>query len=259
MSIEAFCVTLPGRGLIHVEGADRVEFLQGLVSNDVEKLEEQHIQYACLLTPQGKYLHDFFLHHGDGFILIDCEGGERAKDLYHRLNRYRLRADVKLSVEEDNSVFAVFGNDEGLPDPRHAEMGRRSFEKPDLPEKSFDEWDMTRLKLGIPDGSRDMEVERSTMLECNLDKFNAVDWKKGCWMGQELTARMHYRNLGKKHLQALEFLDTAPPPPLSDLIIGDRLAGQMRTSCGPFALAMVKDEFLKEIQNGQDQIRLLGQ
>src|SRR5690606_33155657 len=106
---KAFYVTLPGRGLVHIEGEDRTAFLQGLVTNDVDKLAPGRLLYACLLTPQGKFLHDFFIHDGDGFLLLDCEGGARAKDLYDRLNKYRLRSKVKLSVEENVPVYAVFG------------------------------------------------------------------------------------------------------------------------------------------------------
>ena len=248
---QPYFVTLPNRGLIHLEGDDRVEFLQGLVSNDVTKLEKQRIQYACLLTPQGKFLHDFFLIHGDEFILIDCEGGKRAEDLYQRLNKYRLRADVKISVEKTNTVYASVDENIGLTDPRHFKLGTRSFEKPaDGLEESFLEWDRERILLGIPDGSRDMEVERSTMLECNLDKFNAIDWDKGCWMGQELTARMHHRNLGKKHLRAIKF-ENLPLAPFTDIIIDDKIIGNMRSSCGDIGLAVMKDDFIQEIKTSK--------
>ena len=254
---EPFYVTLPNRGLIHIEGKDRVEFLQGLVSNDVTKLEQQRIQYACLLTPQGKFLHDFFLTHSDGFILIDCEGGTRAQDLYDRLNKYRLRADVKISIKKNNVVYGAFEKNTGLPDPRHFKMGRRSFEKPEGLEEGFIEWDKERILLGIPDGSRDLEVERSTMLECNLDKSHAIDWDKGCWMGQELTARMHHRNLGKKHLRTLKF-DGIPPAPFSDIEINGKTIGNMRSSCSDVGLAIIKDDALDEIKNGNHPFHLLG-
>lgn len=253
-----FYITLPNRGLIHIEGEDRVEFLQGLVSNDVTKLEEQLIQYACLLTPQGKFLHDFFMHWGDGFILLDCEGGERAQDLYDRLNKYRLRADVKISIERNNVVYGAFGQENGLPDPRHFKMGYRSFEKPEGLEEGFIEWDKERILLGIPDGSRDLQIERSTLLEGNLDKFKAIDWDKGCWMGQELTARMHYRNLGKKHLQVIKF-DGAPLSPFSDIEINGKIIGNMRSSCGNIGLAIIKDEAIKDLKNDNDHnLRILG-
>jgi hypothetical protein len=254
-----FYVPLPNRGLIHIEGEDRVEFLQGLVTQNVEKIEKERIQYGCLLTPQGKFLHDFFLHHGDGFILMDCEGGSRAEDLYNRLNKYRLRSKVKISVEPYQHVFAVFDSDEGLPDPRHFKMGNRTFEKPkNMEAETFEEWDMQRIILAIPDGSRDMEVERSLLLECNIDQFNGVDFDKGCYMGQEMTARMHHRNLGKKHLQALKFEGSAPPAPFSDLELNGKVIGSMRSSCRNIGLAVIRDEHIEKIKDNKDgYIKLL--
>lgn len=231
-----FYVTLPGRGLIHIEGEDRVAFLNGLVSNDVTKLTPGKILYACLLTPQGKFLHDFFIHAGEDFLLLDCEGGPRAKDLYDRLVKFRLRAKVRISVEEHIPVHVVFGADEGFPDPRHAGLGRRAFAQPVLEERSFAEWDRLRISLCIPDGSRDMEIEKSTLLEAHIDKLNGVDWQKGCYMGQELTARMHYRGLAKKHLYTVTFKESAPAP-FSDLPNG----GQMRSHSGDIGLALLKD------------------
>lgn len=230
-----FYVELPSRGLIHLEGEDRVSFLQGLISNNVEQAAPDRIVYACLLTPQGKFLHDFFIHAGDGFLLLDCEGGDRARDLYERLLKFRLRAKVKISVEEHNKVYAIFASAEGLADPRHDEMGRRSFEKPAMDEKPFEEWDRLRISKTIPDGSRDMEIEKSTLLECGIDKLNGVDWNKGCYMGQELTARMHYRGLAKKHLYTVSLSSAIAP--FTDLPNG----GQMRSSCGDTGLALLKD------------------
>jgi folate-binding protein YgfZ len=254
-----FYIPLPNRGLIHIEGEDRIAFLQGLISQDVEKLESSKILYGCLLTPQGRFLHDFFLHNGNGFILIDCEGGTRAEDLYDRLNKYRLRSKVKLSVEPFHPVYALFNSDEGLPDPRHFKMGNRSFEKPqDMEVEPFEEWDMQRIILGIPDGSRDMKIERSTLLECNIDKVNGVDFDKGCYIGQELTARMHHRNLGKKHLRAVKFEGSVPPAPFSDIEIGDKIIGNMRSSCQNIGLAIIKDEYLESINNDANKFCILG-
>ena len=240
---KAFYVTLKNRGLIHIEGEDRKAFLQGLVSNDLETLEPGKILYACLLTPQGKFLHDFFIHEGDGFLLLDCEGGERAQDLFKRLSKFKLRSKVKLSVEENHAVYAVFHGDEGKPDPRHHDMGRRVFEKPhDMEERSFDYWDRPRIELCIPDGSRDMEIEKSTLDEGRIDRLNGISWDKGCYMGQELTARMHYRGLGKKHLRTVKIIGPAPAP-FSDLPNG----GQMRSSCGNIGIALLKDDDTTEV------------
>ncbi len=223
-----FYVSLPNRGLIHIEGPDRFEFLQALITNDLEKLSAEQMVYACLLTPQGKFLHDFFCIWGKDFILLDCEGGERAQDLYRRLNMYRLRKDVQISVEEQNEVYAVFGEPLGLPDPRDPEMGSRTFEKPEgIVSKPFGEWDIHRIKLGIPDGSRDLIPDKSTMDEGNMDQINAIDYDKGCYIGQELTARMHYRGLGKRKLQ---YVDANDPPE----------GAEIRSQCDDAAIALIR-------------------
>lgn len=224
-----FFTKLENRGLIHIEGADRHSFLQNLITNDIDGLSVTAQVYACLLSPQGKFLHDFFVLEGDGFILLDCEGGERAADLYKRLSMYRLRADVKLSLEENNSVYAILNTDKfGLVDPRHEDLGYRSFEKPDLPERPFSAWDTRRIELCIPDGSRDLIVGTSTMDEAHMDTLNAISYTKGCYIGQELTARMHYRGLGKKHLQMVK-LEALPDK------------AELRSTCGEIGLALVKE------------------
>ena len=225
----AFYTKLKNRGLLHIEGKNRHDFLQNLITNDIEKLSSTHQIYACLLSPQGKFLHDFFIREGDGFLLVDCEGGARAQDLFKRLSMYRLRADVQISVEESIPVYAVFNSPGiGLSDPRHKDMGNRSFEKPDLPEKPFEEWDKRRIKLVIPDGSRDLMIDKSTMDEARMDTLNAIDYDKGCYIGQELTARMHYRGLGKKHLQCVD-VDNLPAK------------AELRSSCGDIGLALVRN------------------
>ena len=205
--MEQYFIKLKNRGLIHLEGSDRHDFLQNLVTNDISLLTTDQSVYACLLTPQGKFLHDFFILEGDGFTLLDCEGGARAQDLYSRLNMYRLRKDVQISIEEQNDVYAVFNADTGLPDPRHQAMGRRSFEKPDLPEAPFETWDALRISLTIPDGSRDLIPEKSTMAEGRMDTLNAVDYNKGCYVGQEVTARIHHKGLAKKQLRTFNTED----------------------------------------------------
>jgi len=243
-----FFVKLQNRCLIHIEGEDRYKFLQGLVSNDVDRLPDQKVLYSCLLTAQGKFLHDFFLLEGSDFILLECEGGERTRDLFKRLNMYRLRSKVTLSVEEDIPVYAIFlpstREQEGeYIDPRHPDMGWRCmYTKPeDIEEKPFEKWDECRIHLTIPDGSRDMEVERSTLLECNIDKLNGVSFDKGCYVGQEITARMHHRGLVKKHLCTVK-IDGAVPEPFEDIYVDDKRVGNMRSHCGVLGLALIRDD-----------------
>lgn len=233
MTETAYFTRLPDRGLLHLEGKDRHAFLQGLITNDMSALKPGMLLYACLLTPQGKFLHDFFVQDGDGVILLECEGGARAQDLYDRLLKYRLRQDVRISVEQDVPVYAVIGSDQyGLADPRHPEMGYRSFEKPDnLPEEPFQVWDKHRITLCIPDGSRDLIPESSTLDEGRIDKLNGLSYDKGCYVGQELTARMHYRGLGKKHLYTVD-TDNLPK------------GAELRSSCDNIGLALVKDQVM---------------
>lgn len=238
--------THENRALIHVEGKDRLKFLQSLVSNDVYKLKSGTLLYSCLLTPQGKFLHDLFIHAGEDFLLLDCEGGERAQDLYKRLNMYRLRSDVQLSIQDDVTVYVGWGIPSGLQDPRHPEMGLRSFEKPNNLEKiPFEIWDKNRISLCVPDGSRDLVFEKSTMDEARMDQLNAIDYDKGCYVGQELTARMHYRGLGKKHLKVVTLtdLDTEHfPPAFTPLQKDGKTIGEMRSSSGDMGLALLKDD-----------------
>lgn len=248
-----YYVSLPGRGLIHLEGADRHDFLQGLITNDIRKLSPGKVLYSALLTPQGKFLHDFFIHDSGDALLLDCEDGARAKDLYARLLQYRLRKNIQISVEEDNAVYAVFGTAEGLPDPRHADMGRRTFEKPEMEERAFDAWDTLRIERCIPDGSRDLKVELSTLHEGRIDTLNGIDWNKGCYVGQELTARMHHRGLAKRHLYTVYGFN-ALPAPFTELADG----GEMRSSCGLVGLALLKDDTAQNWKDGNGQVRLLG-
>ncbi len=243
-----YFVKLPARGLIQIEGADRHDFLQNLVSNDLGLLETRPALYACLLTPQGKFLHDFFVLAGNDVLLLDCEGGERAQDLYQRLLLYRLRAKVQISIEDDHAVYAGTGEAPaaGYADPRHPDIGWRSFEKPGgLTAEAFETWDTHRITLGVPDGSRDMVPQKSTLIESGIDKLNGICFKKGCYVGQELTARMHYRGLAKKHLYTIEG-DNLPAPGEDIKTADGKLAGEMRSRSGTCGLALLKDDIVQK-------------
>ena len=229
MTEDAYFTTLKDRGCLTLTGADKESFLQNLITNDVTLLETQDCIYACMLSPQGKFLFDFFITKDGDALKMECEGGERAHSLAKLLNMYKLRADIEIAVTESRPIYAIIGSEDyGHKDPRHEDMGYRSFEKPDLPEKDFDTWDQHRIKLTVPDGSRDLLPQKSTLAEGNIDKLNGVSYDKGCYVGQELTARMHYRNLGKKHLHTVE-LDNLPEK------------AELRSSSGNIGLALLKD------------------
>tara|TARA_R110002095_G_scaffold85307_1_gene74264 strand:+ start:1968 stop:2726 length:759 start_codon:yes stop_codon:yes gene_type:complete len=246
MTQQPFFTNLKGRACIKISGIERQTFLQGLITNDLELLKQQDCVYACLLTPQGKFLFDFFITQDQDTLCLDCESGQRASDLLKLLTMYKLRAQAGLTLEDNITVYAIIGAEIGHKDPRHPTMGYRSFTPPkDIAEQPFEDWDSIRISLTIPDGSRDLIIGKSTMDEARMDKIHGISYEKGCYVGQELTARMHYRGLGKKHLytvtaQQLEL--EAFPAPQTALVHNDITIGDMRSSCGDLGIALLKDQ-----------------
>lgn len=239
--------SLPKRAEILADGPDKTSFLQGLVTNNLDRLDNNNLVYACLLTPQGKFLYDFFMRLKGDAIILDCENGQMAEGLLKKLSMYKLHSDVNLTLNQDIDVFTSFDNGEGAyKDPRHEDIGYRYYQKPEnADEGNFDEWDKKRIELCVPDGSRDLLLEKSTLLESRIDKLNGIDFKKGCYMGQELTARMHYRGLAKKHLYTIDF--NGPTPAFGeDIKVNDKIIGDMRSSQGNLGIALLKDAALEE-------------
>jgi len=253
------------RALIAIAGLDRQTFLQGLVSNDVGKVSAERAIYAAFLTAQGKYLHDIFIAAAGERLLIDCETARRA-DLLRRLSLYKLRSRVVLAHEDKLAVGLHFGADalksQRLPaaagsarsedggiifvDPRLAALGARVFLPPEaMPKESGTaaDYDRLRISLGVPDGSRDLPIEKAILLENGFDELNAIDWDKGCYMGQELTARTRYRGLIRKRLMPVAIEGQAPPPG-TPLLLAGKEAGEMRSAHGDLGLALIRLEAL---------------
>jgi folate-binding protein YgfZ len=240
---------LPDRGVIEVSGADRVSFLQGLVSNDVEQAASGRAVWAALLTPQGKYYADFFILADGGRLLLDCERAAMP-DLATRLSRHRLRAAVAVAAT-DLRVAAAWGEPSSLPgavaapDPRLPAAGWRLISAaPPAADASFDEWDRHRLALGLPDGSRDMERDKTVLLEAGFDELAGVSWTKGCYMGQELTARTKYRGLVKRRLVPVD-IEGPPPEPGEPVLRDGAEVGTMRSSRGDLGLAVLRLDALR--------------
>jgi tRNA-modifying protein YgfZ len=268
-------VRLEDRGILAVVGPDQRSFLQGLVSNDVTLVAEDRAVYAALLTPQGKYLFDFIMAEHDGEIWLDAEAA-RLGDLKRRLSMYRLRAKVELLERPDLAVAAVFGDGAaaalGLPaepgaagaceagvalvDPRLADLGCRlivecgqlGFHADRFSRADFALYDRHRLALGIPDGSRDLVPDKSILLEAGFDELNGVNWRKGCYMGQELTARTKYRGLIKKRLLPVTIAGDAAEPGTMVTLDG-KDAGELRSSCDGAGLALLR---LDAVEAGGD-------
>lgn len=237
-----FQVSLPNRGQVSISGPDAGDFLQGLISNDISLVEEFPLVYSCLLSPQGKFHHDFFIRKDGEIYLLDCEGGERAENLAKRLKLFKLRSKVEFDVTPEIKIIAGTTQkpETAFVDPRLPDLGWRDYSGEIEGRDSFEAYDIHRLKLGVPDGSRDLVIDKSTLLESRLDKLNAVSFKKGCYMGQELTARMYYRGLAKKHLYPVEFSGEMNAGETIKTC-GGRAAGEMRSHRAPYGLALLKD------------------
>jgi len=260
------------RGLIAVTGADGRPFLQGIVTNDVDAVDAAHAQYAAMLTPQGRIMWDFFLmslDRDDGGLVLDCDR-DGLPAFQKRLSMYRLRADVQLSDMSEAFTVVAFpgaaapaalgldpapGNARPwhggvlYTDPRLAALGARAIVPADRLDDALaatgfavgdaDSYDRLRLTLGVPGGAADLPPERALPLEVGFDELNALSWSKGCYMGQELTARMNYRALVKKRLLPVAIEGPAPPPG-TPIELDGKDVGEMRSSNGDRGLAYLR-------------------
>jgi folate-binding protein YgfZ len=262
------CTLLEDRGVVRLGGSDARAFLQGLISNDVDRLAPDQPLYAALLTPQGKYLFDFLLHDRGESILLDVEL-QRLPALVQRLTMYRLRSAVTLEdVSSDQAVLAVFdrtaiaagtiGDATARVDPRLPELGLRVVlpreqvanfvAKHALHQADRADYDRLRLTLGVPDGSRDLVVDRSLLLESGFEELHGVSFTKGCFVGQELTARTKHRGLVKKRLLPVR-VDGPLPAPGTPITRGGKDAGEMRSGVGNLALALLRLEQLAQTEH----------
>lgn len=271
---ERFSAVLPERGVIRVTGEDARDFLQGLISNDIQRVQPNRAIYAALLTPQGKYLFDFFIAELDGALMIETERA-RIPDLIKRLTLYKLRAKALLEdVSDAWRVVACWGGDSAralglaadagaalvyaggvaFTDPRLADAGQRLLLPvgaapadmlADTTDAGAEAYDTHRLALGLPDGSRDLVLEKAILLESGFDELNGVAWDKGCYMGQELTARTKYRGLVKKRLVPVGVAGPLPGPG-TPVMAGDKTVGELRSGRDGQAMALLRLEALAE-------------
>ena len=227
---------LPDRAVIEITGPDAATFLQGLVTNDVTKASGTDAVYAALLTPQGKIIHDFLIAAIDGGLLLDCAKASAA-DLAARLKKYKLRAKVTIAERPDRAVIASSEPLEGgIADPRLLALGFRAYQITTV-DGNDAAYHAHRIALGVPDSS-DIAPETLFPLDCNFEELHGVDFAKGCYVGQELTARMKHRATARRRILPV----SAPtlPPPGTPLTLGATEIGDMTGSLGSRGLAIVR-------------------
>ena len=281
---------LEDRGVLFVQGLDAKEFLQNIITNDINKVSETNSCFASLLTPQGKYLFDFLIvKHKNGY-LIDCEKLQTG-NLYNQLDLYKLRSKVEILNLSNEFVVAAISyekflefdgakNIQGLTikyredpiflDPRKKELGARiiinleklylSLKKLDLNASNIDDYYKFSHEIGIAQKNTDQLKNKIFGIECNFEELNGIDFKKGCYVGQENTARIKLKDKLSKKLLPIEVLKGSIKVDdevsfnkikLGKILISDKY---------PFGLIKFKDEsfdFNKTLNCGSASIKIL--
>lgn len=239
------------RRILRLSGTDARPFLQGLVTNDVNKLD-QGLVYAALLTPQGKYLADFFLAADGGDILLDTHES-LAAGLLKRLGMYRLRADVDIT-ETDLLVRRGTGTppEGALSDPRHPDLGWRLYGAEGGDDGS--DWDAIRVARCIPETGIELTPD-SYILEAGFEALNGVDFRKGCYVGQEVTARMKHKTELRKGLARVAVDGSAPVG--TAITAEGKPAGTLYTQSGGAGIAYLRfDRAQGDLEAGDARVRL---
>ncbi|HMI97406.1 MAG TPA: hypothetical protein VK479_12905 [Micropepsaceae bacterium] len=260
---------LENRALIALNGSEARDFLQGLITNDMEACREGHAIYGALLTPQGKILFDFFVvANGESRWLLDC-AASRVGDLAKRLSLYRLRAKVEIVPRPDLTVAAIW-NESGaiaaktdmvmFPDPRLRDLGIRMIGARAALEEatrnmSPGDYDSHRLKLGVPD-SADLPSDQVFALDAGFEELNGVSFKKGCYVGQEVTARMKHRASARKRFLTAEIAGEIPAG--TPVEAEGRELGTLASGKDGRALALVRLDRLEDAEGKHAPITAAG-
>ncbi|PSK87026.1 hypothetical protein CLV79_10372 [Limimaricola soesokkakensis] len=240
------------RSIIAVTGTDREEFLQGLVTNDIARAKDG-LAYAALLTPQGKLIADFFLKGESDRFLIDV-AADVAPQLFQRLSMYKLRADVALA-EADLKVSRGTGPapEGALPDPRHAALGWRLYGAQTGDDGS--DWTALRVEHLIPEWGHELGPE-SYILEAGFERMNGVDFRKGCYVGQEVTARMKHKTELRKGFARVKV--EGPAEPGTEITSGEKIVGTLHSRAGDRAIAWLRfDRASEGMQAGEARVTRL--
>ena len=257
---------------IEVKGRDSAEFLQGLITNDIYKCNNsKNILYSCLLSPQGKFLADFFISKPGNYFLIEIH--EKYFETFcNKLNMYKLRSKIEINqntklislifFNKDISQFS--GSFNSFKDPRNNNLGIKIYinsKSSDLKiidkvkEFNYDFYKEMLIKNLIPNSADDLIEKKSLLLENNFQNINAIDWNKGCYVGQEITARMKYRSLLKKQIYNLELIS-------GDLQIGEKIylneinIGEVISKINQYLLCMLKIDLVDKKKLIQENLEI---
>ena len=255
---------------IEISGEDRTTFLQGIITNDINKCHKKNKPiYSCFLSPQGKFLADFFIVNFDNHYLIEIHE-KFFESFYSKLNIYKLRSKVEFKENIDLLSFIFFSKK--IPsfkkdtilfiDPRNENLGLKTYIRKvsnylelikEFKEYDYDIYKQNLIKNLVPNSAYDLTENISLLLENNFQNINAIDWKKGCYIGQEITARMKYRALIKKKIYVLELL-SGNIYPGDNIIEEDTNIGNVISKEGKYVLCMLKINLVKNKNLNKEQI-----
>lgn len=247
-----------------IAGKDRYSFLQGLVSNDLKKLENEDIIYSSLLSPQGKFLFDFFVSNYGETYLIECNK-KFTEELLKKLSLYKLRSEIEINVERKLKSYTInsinyellssFKKNEKFKislDPRFKNYFLKIYTTPvyfeeivktlDLLNCSKSDFEDIRIKNVIPDFSIEANLGKSLLLELRFDELNGIDWNKGCYMGQELTARTKYRGKIKKKLFGVKLNGKVDS---DEIVYEKKIVGSLQNHFGEYGIAIVDEKIVE--------------
>ena len=282
-------IKLEDRIIIELIGTDTKGFLQALVTNNINLVSSNKSIYAALLSPQGKYIFDFFIFESplNGLLSIDCERN-RYQELLEKLNIYKLRNKIDFNINKNITIFSIYGSDysklildlemnniEGdtkkvnnniiIIDPRNKNLGLRIYSNTNnflkkldqIPYGTASELDYSRIQLTVPNPAVDLEIEKSFLIENNFELINAIDFNKGCYIGQENTARQKYRGTTKKKLVPVRVIGQNISNG-TKIFHDEKIIGTMRSSCKDIGLVTIRTDIYKEYKKNKFNIKVLN-
>ena len=253
---------------IEIQGDDSENFLQGLITNDINNCNKKNSIYACLLTPQGKFLADFFISKINDYYLIEIHK-KYYENFIIKLNIYKLRSKIDIKENKEIKSIILFSENEmqeinniaSFKDPRHKKIGtiiyldENTLKSLPIEERNYDFYRETLIKHLIPFTPIDLIENKSLLLENNFQNINAIDWDKGCYVGQEITARMKYRSLLKKKIYVLKLI-SGNINPGDDIIFQNIILGNVISKVNKYILCMLRITLIEDKKLKKDEIKI---
>ena len=274
-------ITLKDRAILEIAGGDRKKFLQGLITNDVNKASEKELIFTVMLNAQGRFLYDFFIFERGEALIIDCLSSRR-DEIFKKLNFYKLRSEVTISKNDELLACQSYAEQKhstafdltrvsqvshDFLDPRHEKLGHRIYisksSVKNFVVKDDSLYHFQRISNKIPESELDLTYEKSFILEFGFDDLHAIDYQKGCYIGQELTARTHYLGEIRKKIFHVKITDSTSPEKNSEITCEGKSVGMILSTIlhenTLHALALIKLQTDKNFDELQSNLECLGQ